>query len=94
MHYFKEFDHLVRQFQIVQERERHMTLKIVRAGRFSDQLFEEVLDGLRRYVGAEMEIDIEFVDSIPMVHTGKHQATISRLNLDFQKLSQKDAAGR
>jgi phenylacetate-CoA ligase len=60
-------------------------------GRFNDQLFAEILAGLRRYVGTEMEITVEFVDFIPLVRTGKHQATISRLNLDFQKLEQKEA---
>jgi phenylacetate-CoA ligase len=94
MHYFKDFDYVVRQFQIVQARLGHLTLKIVRADRFNDQLFDEILAGLRKYVGKEMEIEVEFLDSIPMVRTGKHQATISHLNLDFQKLDQKATAGR
>jgi phenylacetate-CoA ligase len=94
MHYFKDFDYVVRQFQIVQERLSHLTLRIVKADRFNDQLFAEILAGLRRYVGAEMEITIEFVDSIPLVRTGKHQATISRLNLDFQNLDQKEMVER
>ena len=94
MHYFKDFDYVVRQFQIIQTRLRHLTLKIVKADRFNDQLFGEILAGLRRYVGAEMEINVEFEDSIPMVRTGKHQATISLLNLDFQKLDQREAVER
>src|SRR5208282_2634430 len=93
MHYFKDFDHVVRQFQIIQEHLGQLTLKIVKADRFNDQLFGEILEGLRRYVGREMKIDVEFVDSIPMVRTGKHQATISKLHLDFQKLGQKEPAG-
>jgi phenylacetate-CoA ligase len=94
MHYFKDFDYVVRQFQIIQEDLRRLTLKIVKADRFTDQLFTEILDGLRRYVGKEMEIELEFVDFIPMVRTGKHQATISRLNLDFQNLNQKESVGQ
>ena len=94
MHYFKDFDYVVRQFQIIQKRLGHLTLKIVKADRFNDQLFNEILDGLRRYVGKEMEIAIEFVDSIPMVRTGKHQATISELNLDFQKINQRETVGQ
>ena len=94
MHYFKDFDYVVRQFQIIQTRLRHLTLKIVKADRFNDQLLSEILEGLRRYVGAEMEIDVEFVDFIPMVRTGKHQATISLLNLDFQRLDQQEAVRR
>jgi len=86
MHYFKDFDHAIRQFQIVQDRLGQITLRIVKADSFYEPLFEEILTGMRRYVGAEMEIQVEFVDSIPMVRTGKHQATISHLNLDFQGL--------
>jgi phenylacetate-CoA ligase len=93
MHYFKDFDYVIRQFQIVQERLGHMTLKIVKADRFNEQLFGQILDGLRRYVGTEMEITVEFVDSIPLVRTGKHHATVSRLNLDFQTLDQNELGG-
>jgi phenylacetate-CoA ligase len=94
MHYFKDFDYIVRQFQIIQERLGHMTLKIIKADRFNDALFEDVLTGLRRYVGTAMEIQVEFVDSIPMVRTGKHQATVSHLNLDFQRLDQNEPVER
>ena len=64
----------------------------MKADRFNDQLFSEILKGLRRYVGEEMDFKVEFVDSIPMIRTGKHQATISELKLDFQKLDQRQAA--
>lgn len=93
MHYFKDFDFVVRQFQIVQRCLGQMKLKIVKADRYNDELFGEIIQGLRRYVGEEMVIETEFVSSIPLIRTGKHQATISELNLDFQKLNQ-DAAVR
>jgi phenylacetate-CoA ligase len=93
MHYFKDFDYVVRKFQIIQDRLGHITLKIVKADRFSDQAFDEILQGLRRYVGTEMEIDVDFVDFIAMVRTGKHQATISLLNLDFQRLKEREVVG-
>jgi len=94
LHYFKDFDYVVRQFQIIQSRLGHLTLKIVKADRFNDQLFQEILNGLRKFVGTEMDIEVEFVYSIPMVRTGKHQATISELNLDFQALNQKQMVER
>jgi len=87
MHYFKDFDYLVKQFQIIQDRLGHLTLRIVKADRFNDQLFDNILAGLRKFVGEGMQMEIEFVDSIPLVRTGKHQATISHLNLDFQALT-------
>ncbi|MGA9061098.1 MAG: glycosyltransferase [Terracidiphilus sp.] len=94
MHYFKDYDYVVRQFQIVQHRLAHLTLKVVKADRFNDQLFAEIVAGLRKFVGQKMEIEIEFVDSIPLVRTGKHQATISLLDLDFQKLSPNEVGSR
>ncbi len=94
MHYFKDFDYVVKQFQIIQDRLGHLTLKIVKADRFNDPLFEEILYGLRKFVGEKMEMEIKFVDSIALVRTGKHQATISHLDLDFQNLSPKEVASR
>jgi len=94
MHYFKDFDYVVRQFQIIQSSLGSMTMKIVKADRFNDELFEKILTGLRKFVGNEMKIEVDFVESIPMVRTGKHQATISHLNLDFQELDQKEALER
>lgn len=94
MHYFKDFDHIVRQFQIIQDQRNHLKLRIVKADRFNDQLFDEALDGLRKFVGEKMELDVEFVESIALVRTGKHQATISLLDLDFQRLDAGELASR
>ena len=33
-----------------------------------------------------MKIDVEFVDNIDMVRTGKRLATVSKLGIDFQKI--------
>ena len=44
-----------------------------------------MLATLRQYLGDDMRIDVEFVDHIAMVRTGKHQATISRLPIDLQR---------
>ena len=86
-HLFKDYDHLVRQYQVVQEERGAITLKVVKGSRFTPELFErEILTVLRRYLGEETRIDVQFVDLIPLVRTGKRQAVISKLSLDFQKL--------
>ena len=41
---------------------------------------------LREQMGEQTRIDVQFVDLIPLVRTGKRQAVISRLSLDFQTL--------
>ena len=86
-HLFKDCDYLVRQYQVIQEERGAIVLKVVKGSRFASDLFErEILVILRRYLGEETRIDVQVVDLIPLVHTGKRQAVISRLRLDFQKL--------
>jgi phenylacetate-CoA ligase len=90
-HLFKDYDYLVRQYQVVQEEREAIVLKIVKGSRFAADLFErEILSVLRHYLGEETKIEVEFVDLIPLVRTGKRQAVVSKLSLDFQKLSYPD----
>ncbi|MCO6429399.1 MAG: glycosyltransferase [Deltaproteobacteria bacterium] len=86
-HLFKDFDHAVAQYQIVQEKVGAITLKIVKAPRFTDSAFGEILALLRQYLGESTNITVEFVETIPLIRTGKHQGVISRLDLDFQNLT-------
>ncbi len=83
-HYLKDFDHAIARYQVVQERPAHVTLRVVKAGRFSAEVLEEILSTLRRYLGEDMAIDVELVDKVEMVPTGKRLATVSRLPIDFQ----------
>jgi len=90
-HLFKDYDYLVRQYQVVQEERGAIVLKVVKGSRFAPDLFErEILSVLRRYLGEETRIDVQFVDLIPLVRTGKRQAVVSKLSLDFQKLDYPD----
>ena len=83
-HLFKDYDHIVSQYQVVQERLGEIILKIVKAQRFSDQGFREIEDQLRRYLGQDIKITLEFVELIPLGRTGKRQGAISKLGFDFQ----------
>lgn len=90
-HLFKDYDYLVRQYQVVQEEREAIILKIVKGSRFASDLFErEILSVLRLYLGEGTRIEVQFVDLIPLVRTGKRQAVVSKLSLDFQKLSYPD----
>ena len=93
-HLFKDFDYLVKQYQVIQEERGAIALRVVKGSRFAEDLFErEIVTRLRQYLGAETRIDVSFVDHIPLVRTGKRQAVISKLNLDFQKLEYPDQKG-
>ncbi|MEO7329879.1 MAG: capsular biosynthesis protein, partial [Minicystis sp.] len=84
-HYLKEFDHAIKRFQVIQEERNAMTFRVVKGGRFSGDVLEEVLHTFRHYLGERMRIDVEFVDEVAMVHTGKRLASVSRLGVDFQR---------
>jgi phenylacetate-CoA ligase len=84
-HYLKEFDHAIKKFQVVQEERDAMIFRVVKGGRFSDDVLDEVLATFREYLGQEMKITVEFVDEVAMVRTGKRLASVSRLGIDFQK---------
>jgi len=86
-HFFKEYTVLIRQYQVVQTRRGAMTLKLVKGPRFSDQQLDEMLAALREYVGPTTEIDVEFVDLVPLGRTGKRQAVMSSVPVDYQDIS-------
>ena len=40
---------------------------------------------LQRFLGARMQIKVEFTDTIPMVRTGKRLVAVSKLKIDLQE---------
>lgn len=87
LHVLKDYDHIVRQFQIVQTERGAITLRIVKGSRFHQDGLEEVLGILRRFLGQDMRIDVVFEENIEMVRTGKRLSAVSKLNIDFQTLT-------
>ena len=86
-HYLKELDHAIKRFQVIQEERDAITFRVVKGGRYSDDVLAEVLATFRRHLGEWMRIDVEFVEDVAMVRTGKRLASVSRLGIDFQKAS-------
>lgn len=83
-HLLKDYDHAIRHYQVLQERRDEIILKIVKGGRFTDEVQAEVVATLQRFLGARMRIVVECVDEIPMVRTGKRLVAISKLKIDLQ----------
>lgn len=84
-HYLKEFDYALKRFQVVQEERDAMKFLVVKGSRFSQDVLDEVLATFRKHLGERMRIDVEFVEEIALVRTGKHMAAVSKLNVDFQR---------
>jgi len=87
LHFFKDYEHAVRFFQIRQDIPGEFLLKIVKNRRFTQSEFDAMMKELRRFVGHETKIDIEFCDSIPLLETGKRSPIVSTVRQDFQSLS-------
>lgn len=86
-HFFKEHEYAIRHFQVHQETPGEFTLKIVKNPQFTDAALREILDELHQYTGAQTRIDVEFVEEIPMVRTGKRSPVVSTVGQDFQDVS-------
>ncbi len=83
-HFLKGYDHAIQRFQVVQERAGALVFRVVRGGRYSDQALQEILATFRQYLGDDMMIDVELVEEVQMVRTGKRLASVSSLPVDFQ----------
>ncbi len=92
-HALKEYDYAIKQFQVVQEEAGAIRFRLVKAARYSDDTLDEVKALIRQYLGETLRIDVEFVDNIELVRTGKRLATVSKLAIDFQQRGLK-LAGR
>lgn len=88
-HFLKDYDHAIRQFQVIQEAAGALRFFIVKGGRYSDDVLDEILTTFRRYLGNDMRIDVEFTDEIKLIRTGKRLAAVSKLNVDFQRWAPK-----
>jgi hypothetical protein len=62
-----------------------MDFHVIKGPRFTPGSLDAVLATFREYLGKEMVIRVHFVDHIDMVRTGKHNAVVSKLKLDFQR---------
>ncbi|MDH4145597.1 MAG: glycosyltransferase [Acidimicrobiia bacterium] len=85
-HFFKDYEYAIRFFQIHQERKGAFTLKIVKNRQFTDQAFVDMLEQLRSYTGIDTDIEVDFVDEIPLVRTGKRSPVVSTVREDFQSV--------
>jgi phenylacetate-CoA ligase len=85
-HFFKDFEFAVQHYQIIQENLESFSLNIVPKPQFTEEVGKGILSQLRSYTGDNQIIDLNLVNTIPLLKTGKRTPVISRVDLDFQKL--------
>jgi phenylacetate-CoA ligase len=67
------------EFQLIQHDRYHLQLLVVAGQGCTHDQFAEARDVIARYMGAECELRIDFVDSLPRPDSGKLQMLVSHL---------------
>lgn len=89
LHYLKDYDDEIRQFQIIQESPLRIVVKIVPQPKsINEEMFGGIERDMKKFLGNEMEIGFDVVEKIKMVETGKHQAVISCVELKLEHNSE------
>ena len=86
-HFFKDYEYLIKHFQIIQDKKDEIVLNYVPGNQFTFQGFEKMIAQLKKYLGANSNLSLLEVETIPMLATGKRSPVVSRIDLDFQAIS-------
>lgn len=85
-HFFKDFDFAVKHYQVLQDSKESFKLLIVPNPQFNSQVEVHIIAQLRSYAGASQVIEIEIVNEIPLLKTGKRTPVVSKITPDFQEI--------
>jgi phenylacetate-CoA ligase len=69
----------IKQFQIIQPAKDRLLVKIIRESQFAEKDSLYIIDTIHHYAGTEINIQIEFCDTIPETVIGKHRVVISTI---------------
>jgi phenylacetate-CoA ligase len=65
----------IRQMQIVQDKAHHLTVNVVMGQDYSEATAEDLVMSLKQMLGAEMQVDLNRVETIPQEKSGKYRFT-------------------
>lgn len=75
---FKDVEN-VRQFQLVQRRMDSIVVKVVRENAFTERDAKTLIDIVKRYVGDDVDVSIEYMERIDPAKSGKRRFIISEV---------------
>lgn len=67
------------EFQIIQKRKNKILIKLVKDKNYNENSLNLYIDIVKKTVGCEMEIEIQFVEKIDLTSSGKHRPVISEI---------------
>jgi len=73
----------VRQFQFYQDRPGKVILRVVRKIHFKDDEKVFIYQELKKKLGSDMELEIDYVDKITKTRQGKHRFLIQKLDVKY-----------
>lgn len=68
----------IQQYQIIQPSREKLLIRIVKFAEPKNEDLKYLINGVRKYLG-DIEVETEFVDSIPTAPSGKHRFIISKV---------------
>ncbi len=71
---------LIKQYQVIQKAGNELLIKVVKCEGYTEQDTNHFLSIIKSHVGAEILIETEFVDEIPLTKAGKYRFIISKIN--------------
>jgi phenylacetate-CoA ligase len=69
----------IKKFQIVQKDYRRVVVKIVRDGEINRSACEDIKNKVGLVMGADCEVELDYVNSIESTRTGKFRFTVSEI---------------
>lgn len=72
----------IKQLQFIQKTKDYAILKIIKGDDYSQSELEKIIEKINEECG-DMEIKVEFVESIPLTKSGKYRFTISEVKMEI-----------
>jgi len=72
----------ISQYQIIQETKQRILIKIVKGEHYGQENSLRIVSEIKKHVGHEMDVRIEFTDDIPLTKAGKRLFVISKIPME------------
>jgi len=73
----------IKQFRFIQRSKKKIIAKIVKGRNYTSKTTVNLINRLHKFLGQDMEIEVEFVNGIPLEKSGKRRHFISEISSDF-----------
>ena len=76
----------VKHFQIIQEDINKLRIRVVKSDEFDENEINKIIKKIKKDLGEDIEIEVDYVQQIDKSPTGKHRVTMSKIIEDYYDL--------